>query len=125
MKPRGVSNLKDVVVGEEKRSAEGEVFVKYMISLHKEVKLKLEQSNHKYKENIDKRRRHHDLGVRDELMVHLKKGRFPVGTYSKLKMRNFGPCKILRKFYNGNVYEVEILNDMDISPIFNIVDLHE
>ena len=58
-------------------------------------------------------------------MVHLKKGRFIVGTCSKLKMRNFGPCKILRKFDNGNVYEVEIPDDMDISPIFNVVDLHE
>ena len=42
MKPRGVSNLKDVVVGEEKRSVEGEVFVEYTSFLHKEVKLKLE-----------------------------------------------------------------------------------
>ena len=48
MKPSGVSDLKDVIVGEEKRSAEGEEFAEYMSSLHKEVKLKLEQSNHKY-----------------------------------------------------------------------------
>ena len=41
--------MKDVVVCEEKRSVEGEMFAKYMSSLHKEVKLKLEQSNHKYK----------------------------------------------------------------------------
>ena len=42
IKPRGVSNLKDVVVDEEKGSVEGEVFAKYMNSLHKEMKLKLE-----------------------------------------------------------------------------------
>ena len=42
MKPRGVSNLKDDVVGEEKRSEKGEVFVKYINYLHKEVKLMLE-----------------------------------------------------------------------------------
>ena len=58
-------------------------------------------------------------------MVHLKKGRFPIGIYSKLKMRNFGPCKILRKFDSGNAYEVELPDDMDISPIFNVDDLYE
>ena len=58
-------------------------------------------------------------------MDHLKKGRFPIRTYSKLKMRNFGPCKILKKFDSGNAYKVELPNDKDISPIFSVVDLHE
>ena len=40
--PRGVCDLRDVVVGEEMRSVEREVFVEYMSSLHKEVKLKSE-----------------------------------------------------------------------------------
>ena len=53
------------------------------------------------------------------------KGRFPIGTYSKLRMRKFGPCKILRKFDSGNAYEVELPNDLDISPIFNVADLYE
>ena len=47
-KPKGVFDLRDFVLCEEKRSAEGEVFVEYMSSLHKEV-LKLEQGN-EYKE---------------------------------------------------------------------------
>ena len=110
MKDRGISNLKNV--GEEKRSAEGEEFSKYISSLHKEVKLKLEQSNHKYKENDDRRRKHHYLEVGDEVMVYLKKRIFFVGTYSKLRMRKFGPCKILRKFDSGNAYEVESLDDI-------------
>ena len=124
IKPRGISNLRDIG-GEEKISIEGEVFVDYMNSLHKEVKLKLEQSSHKYKENDDRSRRHHVFEVGDEVMVHLKKGRFLIETYNKLKMRNFGPCKILRKFDSGIAYEVELPNDMDISPIFNVYDLHE
>lgn len=40
-------------------------------------------------------------------------------------MKKFGPCKILNKFDNGNAYEIELPDDMDISPIFNIVDLYE
>ena len=46
MKPRGVSDLR-YIVGEEKRSAAGEEFFDFMKSLHKEVKLRLEQSNQK------------------------------------------------------------------------------
>ena len=31
----------------------------------------------------------------------------------------------MKKFDSGNVYEVELPDDMDISPIFNVADLHE
>ena len=40
-------------------------------------------------------------------------------------MKKFGPCKILKKFDSGNAYEFDLLDDMDISPIFNIVDLYK
>ena len=76
MKPRRVSNLIDIV-GEEKISDAGEEFSNFMESLHKEVKLRIEQSNQKYKENAYQSRRHHDFQVGDEVMAHLKK---------------FGPC---------------------------------
>ena len=42
MNPRGVSDLWDIV-GEEKRSVAREEFVDFMKSLHKEVKLRIEQ----------------------------------------------------------------------------------
>ena len=57
------------------------------------------------------------------VMVHLKKGKFLVGTYNKLKMKKFGSCRVLRKFDSGNDYEFELPNDMDIFPIFNVADL--
>ena len=56
-------------------------------------------------------------------MVHLRKERFLVGTYNKLKMNKFGPCKILKKHYLRNVFEVELPDGIHISPIFNIADL--
>jgi hypothetical protein len=38
-------------------------------------------------------------------------------------MNKIGPCKILRKFY-ANSYEIELPDDVGISPILNILDLY-
>ncbi len=58
-------------------------------------------------------------------MVHLRKKRFPASNYNKLKMKKFGPCKILKKHDSRNAYEVEFPDGIDISPIFNITNLTE
>lgn len=34
------------------------------------------------------------------VMAHLRKDRFPRGTYGKLKYKKIGPCKIQRKISN-------------------------
>ena len=46
-----------------------------------------------------------------------------MGTYNKLKMKKFGPYKILKKHDSGNVYEVVLLDAIHIYPIFNIIKL--
>jgi hypothetical protein len=51
------------------------------------------------------------------------KERFPRGTYNKLKMKNIGPCKILRNF-DANTYEIELLDGVGMSHIFNVLDLY-
>ena len=58
-------------------------------------------------------------------MVHLRKERFLVGTYNKLKMKKFSPCEILKKHDSGDVYEVELPNGIHISNILNIAKLTE
>jgi hypothetical protein len=40
-----------------------------------------------------------------------------------LKMKKIGPCNILRKF-GANAYEIELPDDVGISPIFNVSYLY-
>ena len=68
------------------------------------------------------KRRYKEFHIGDEVMVHLRKECFPVGTYNKLKMKKFGPCKIVKRHDSGNAYEVELLAELSISPIFKISD---
>ena len=71
------------------------------------------------------KRRYKVFQVRDEVMVHLRNDYFPVVTYNKLKMKKFGPCKIVKRHNYGNAYKVEFPIELNISPIFNILDLTE
>ena len=109
----------------ERTSAEVEEFVDHIKSLHEEVHAHINKMNQQYKARANQRRRHKEFQEGDMVMVHLQKEWFPVGTYNKLKMKKFGPCKILKKHDSGNAYEVELPDGTHISPIFNIVDLIE
>ena len=57
-------------------------------------------------------------------MAHLRKEISPRGTYNKLKYKKVGPCRILRKFFE-KAYKLELLEKMDISPIFKVSYLYE
>lgn len=58
----------------------------------------------------------------DEVLAHLCREWFPRGEYNKLKYKNIGPYKLLRKF-SANAYELQLPPGIGISPIFNVADL--
>jgi hypothetical protein len=122
MKPIGVVELRDLEQSEI-ISVGAEDFSTEMRKLHRHIGEKLQNSSQEYKERFDQHRRELQFEVGDQVLAHLKKENFPIGTYNKLKMKKIGPCKILRKF-DANAYDIEKPDGVGISPIFNISDLY-
>jgi hypothetical protein len=83
----------------------------------------MHSSSQEYKRRADQHWRELQFEVGDLILAHLRKERFPRGTYNKLKMKTIGPCKVMKKF-GENAYEIELPDGIRISLIFNISDLY-
>ena len=84
-----------------------------MKEIHEHVHKKLKTSNQQHKQRTYVERRHKFFEEEDLVLAHLRKERFLRGTYTKLKMKKTGPCKIVKKNYN-NAYVLELPTEFDI-----------
>lgn len=75
--------------------------------MQEKVTRRLQETNNNYKQKSNERRVQLDFEVGDLVMAHVRKERFPRGTYNKLKLKKIGPFRILRKF-SSNAFELEI-----------------
>jgi hypothetical protein len=122
MQPRGIYELRDSEQTAT-RSTSAKEFAEAIKELHSQVKERLLSSSQEYKRRADQHRRQLQFEVGDLVLAHLRKERFLRGTYNKLKMKKIEPCKVLKQF-GMNAYEIELLDGIKISLIFNILDLY-
>ena len=111
--PRTTLELRKLDKGEIS-SGEVEEFVEHLKNIHEELRQHITKMNAQYKPKANVKRRYKEFQVGHEVMVHLRKEHFLIGTYNKLKMKNFGPCKIVKRHDSGNAYAVELLVELNI-----------
>ena len=78
-------------------------------------------SNEEYKLATNVHRKSKEFNVSEYVMVRIRPERIPKMFSNKLYARAMGPYFIIRKL-GSNTYLLDLLNDMDISPIFNVED---
>ncbi|GJY63342.1 RNA-directed DNA polymerase [Tanacetum coccineum] len=90
--------------------------------LHAQVRDHISKHNELYHKQANKHSKHVELIEGDMVWIHLRKERFPGGSYSKLKSKGAGPFKVLKKI-RENAYKIDLPADYEVSNTFNVSDL--
>ena len=97
-------------------------FAKHIHDLHVEIRRNISLSNKEYKLASDVHRRSKEFNVGDYVMVRISPKIIPKTFSKKMYPRAMGPYSIIRKM-GSTAYLLDLPNDMDISPVFNVEDL--
>ncbi|GJR81418.1 hypothetical protein Tco_0152203 [Tanacetum coccineum] len=87
-----------------------------------QVRDKIVRSNTRYSAQANKHRKRVVFQEGDLVWIHLRKERFPVGRFGKLKPRADGPFQVQKKI-NDNAYKIELPGHYNVSATFNVSDL--
>ena len=99
-----------------------ENFTKHIHDLHAEIRRKIYLINEEYKLVVDVHRSSKEFNVGEYVMVRIRLERILKMFSKKLYARAMGPYSIIRKM-RSNAYLLNLPNDIDISPVFNVEDL--
>ena len=117
------SSIVDVSLPPHMRMSEpAENFAKHIHDLHADIRRNISLSNEEYKSTADVHRRSKEFNAGNYVMVHIRSERIPKTFSKKLYARAMRPYSIIRK-RGSNAYLLDLSNDMNISPIFNVEDL--
>lgn len=64
------------------------------------------------------------FGLEELVWANLKKERFPIGMHLKLKQKQIGQCKVLKRI-KDNAYHSELSASIYIHNIFIVKDLYQ
>ena len=99
-----------------------ENFTKHIHDLHAKIRRKISLINEEYKLAVDVHRSSKEFNVGEYVMVRIRLERIPKRFSKKLYAGAMGPYSIIRKM-RSNAYLLNLPNDIDISPVFNVEDL--
>ncbi|PKU68000.1 hypothetical protein MA16_Dca024924 [Dendrobium catenatum] len=117
------NTILDIAVLPKVQSKAANALADQFTTLLSEVRLKLQESNTKYKLAADVHRREKIFHPGDLVVVRLHRERLPPGSYSKLTKKKWGPFPISRKI-NDNAYVVDLPSEFNTSHTFNVADIY-